>query len=289
MPTLYAAAPWWSGIKHRFISLNHAAAFARFKQYKLKFIWGTSEGVGYCKFQDLFAPVPDVGVINASESELKEIGATCRRSKTMRFRDEQLSVYRPGSQLGDDAIAFDLWGDFAETTALYKQVPLQFRATEILKATPSAELQHQADLFIRRHGLEKRIGIRVRVTENPADGRNLCRIQRELDAAVTSIIQLPWYVRVFIVTDSEYMQQMLASHFPDSKVLPKRFSAVEATGRFIDRKDPAAMRTYVTEIACLTACHNILNYGGFINQESVAGKIIEPSRDNKLLGLRINA
>ena len=153
-------------------------------------------------------------------------------------------------------------------------------------AKPSAEIQRRADALVKKHRLQDRIGIRVRVTENPADGRDLCRVQHKLDAALTSIIRLPWYVPIFIVTDSDYVERMLASHFADAQALPKRFPSIEHSGRFIDRRDPSAMRTYVTEIACLTACRHIINFGGFINQESVADKMIQPTCNRNLFGLR---
>lgn len=286
MRTLFAAAPWWSGIKHRFKTLNQALAFARHMGYELTFVWGISEGVGYCRYADLLAPIPGVRVINVSESELKEIEAVYRRSKSLSIRDQRLVVHSPGSKVGDRTFAFDLWGDFAETTSLFRQLPLSLQATEPIKASPCSELQKRADAFVKDHNVASRIGIRVRVTENPTDGRSLCRVQAKLDGAIKSIIRLPWHIRAFIVTDSQYVQQMLASHFIDSRFLPKRFSEIDKGQRYIDRKDPAAMRTYMMEIACLTACRNILNYGGFINQESVADRIIEPNCHRDLFGLR---
>jgi hypothetical protein len=181
---------------------------------------------------------------------------------------------------------FDLWGDFAETTSLYHQVPFSHRTIDPIGARPSAELQLQASAFSQKHRLPNRIGIRVRVTENPADGRTLCRVQRELDTAIKSIIRLPWYSPVFLVTDSEYVQQMLSSHFPDARYFPKTFSDIEKGNTYVNRKDSSAMRTYVLEIACLTSCRRIVNYGGFINEESVSDKIIEPTCHPSLFGLR---
>lgn len=286
MRTIFTAAPWWSGIKHRFKTLNQALAFARWKNYQLTYVWGVSEAVAYCRYEDLLAQVPGIRVMNVSERELKEIEAAYRRSKTINFRNERLSTYASGDTVSDHMFVFDLWGDFAETTALYQQVPVSLRM-EPVQAKASTELQLKASAYSRRHELANRIGIRVRVTENPADGRTLCRVQRELNNTIKSIVRLPWYVPVFIVTDSEYVQQMLASHFPDSKYLPKTFSDIEKGNTYVNRKDSSAMRTYMMEIACLTSCRNILNYGGFINEESVSDKIIEPTGYPSLFGLRL--
>jgi hypothetical protein len=225
-------------------------------------------------------------VINVSERELKEIEAAYRRAKTINFRNNRLSTHTPGDRASDHMFVFDLWGDFAETTSLYQQVPASLRAADPIQAKASAQLQLQASTFSQKYKLANRIGIRVRVTENPADGRTLCRVQCELDKAIKSIIRLPWYIPVFIVTDSEYVQQMLSSHFPDSKYFPKTFADIEKGSSYVNRKDSSAMRTYMMEIACLTSCRNILNYGGFINDELVSGKIIEPTCHPSLLGLR---
>jgi hypothetical protein len=266
--------------------LNHAVAFARWKNYQLTFVWGVSEAVAYCRYEDLLARLPEVRIINVPEGELKEIEAAYRVSKTINFRNNRLSTHSPGDPFSDRMFVFDLWGDFAETKSLYQQVPVSFKV-ETLQARAAAELELQAGIFARKHELANRVGIRVRVTENPADGRILCRAQRELDKAIKSIIHLPWYVPVFIVTDSEYVQQMLSSHFNDSKYFPKKFADMEKGTTYVNRKDSSAMRTYMMEIACLISCRNILNYGGFINEESVADKIIEPTCHPGLLGMRI--
>jgi hypothetical protein len=281
---MVTAAPWWSGIKHRFRTLNQALAFARWKNYQLTFVWGVSEAVAYCRYEDLLAKHPEIRMVNVSERELKEIEAAYRGSKTINFQNNRLSTHTPGDPISDHMFVFDLWGDFAETMSLYEQVPASFKADPI-QAKAAAELEFKASTFSRKHKLANRIGIRVRVTENPADGRILCRAQCELDKAIKSIIRLPWYASVFIVTDSEYVQQMLSSHFPDSKYFPKKFADTEKGTTYVNRKDSSAMRTYMMEIACLTSCRKILNYGGFINEESVADKIIEPTCHPSLFGL----
>lgn len=285
-PIIYGAAPWWSGIKHRFVSLNHLANFARYWGYRLHFLWGASEGVGYCRFEELFSPLPGIKVIDLSEFELKELERIYRSSRTIHLGRQPFALYRAGDLLEDSMFAFDLWGDFEETTALEQMVPASSRLPEHLRAHPSRELQAQADAFIRMHDLASRVGIRVRVTENPKDGRTLSRNQQELDRAVKAIIRIPWYVPVFVVTDSEYVLHMLTSHFHDVRFLAKQFAEPDTGGNYVDRRDRAAMRIFVMEVACLTACLKIVNFGGFINEESVFSKIVEPPWDRSLLGLR---
>jgi hypothetical protein len=116
----------------------------------------------------------------------------------------------------------------------------------------------------------------VRVTECPIEARKPHRIQRELDEAVKSIIRLPWHVKVFVMTDSEYIQQMLASHFYDARFFAKRFDWRDVGGRYIHRQDRDAMQIFLTEMVCLTACRRIINLGGFLNEASVWYKILQP-------------
>jgi hypothetical protein len=43
------------------------------------------------------------------------------------------------------------------------------------------------------------------------------------------------------------------------------------------------MRTFMTEIQCLASCGKIVNIGGFMNEESVYSKVIEPPYDRAIL------
>jgi hypothetical protein len=283
---VYGAAPWWSGIRHRFVTLNQLTNFARHRGYTLHFLWGVSEAVGYCRFEELFSPLPGIGIINLSEFEIKELERIYRRSRTIPLGNQTFAVYRPGDLPEERMFVFDLWGDFEETTALLQLVPADLRLPEHLRAHPSSALKKEADGFIHLNNLSTRVGIRIRVTENPNDGRSLCRRQQELDRTIKSIIGMPWYVPVFVVTDSEYVLQMLTSHFHNIRFLAKKYTERDIGGNYVDRRDRAAMRTYVVEVACLTACRKIVNFGGFINEESVYAKIVEPPWEPSLFGLR---
>ena len=274
--TLYAAAPVWAGMRHRFMTLTHANTFARYWGYRVCFLWGLSNGVVHCRFEELLSPVRGVQVINVPERELMELELACRRSKAVRFRGRLLPVYNAGTRLTVTMLAFDVDPYLSATTALEQLVPFRFRPGRPVYATPCREILRKATSFIQQHGLMRRVGIRVRVTESPADGRKPCRVQRDLNHTIRSIIRLPWYIRVFLVTDSQYIQQMLASHFHDARFLPKNFNEKHKAGYYVDRRDRLAMRTFLTEVSCLTACSRIINVGGFINEEFLYPKMISP-------------
>jgi hypothetical protein len=279
---LYCGVPAWAGIWHRFRALSNVWSFAKHSGIRPCFLWGVGEGVSHCTFEELLSPIPGFKVVNVSEGELAELEREYRGSNSVTFRGESLSVYRKGIP-SHKTMVFDVWGDFAQSSALVQQVPLRFRYIDAVRAIPADKLKREADSRIKGWNLGRRIGIRVRVTENYNDGRSLCRLQTELDKAVKAIVRMPWYVRVFVVTDSEYVQQMLASHFRDIQFVSKKFASREVGGAYVNRNDPAAMRTFIIEMACLLACPRIVNFGGFLNQELVQTRMIEPSFDPKAL------
>jgi len=174
----------------------------------------------------------------------KKSKPTYRRSKTLRFRDEQLSVYRPGSQLVIKLSHSTCGAIVAETTALYGAGTISAPRTEPIKATPSAELQRHADGFISKTWPGEKIGFGCASLKNPADGRNLRESSANWIPPLSRSSSCLGTLRVFNVTDSEYMQQMLASHFPDSKVLPKKSPRNRRTGPVLSTVwYRAAMRT----------------------------------------------
>ena len=285
---LYAAAPNWAGVRHRFRSLSQAWTFAKHFGYRLHFLWGVSEGVAYCRFEELLASIPGIYVENVSERELIALEHKCRVSRTLFFGGHSLAVYRPFQPLGNRLIAFDLWGDLAATTALHRLTPLKSRPTLPILARLSSRLRMTSNAFIRRHNLPFRIGVRVRVTENLLDERKPRRIRRELNETIRAIIRMPWYFRIFVATDSEYVQQMLASHFPDARFIPKAFSDSTGTGRYVHRHNSHDMRAFMSEVACLSACAKVINIGGFVNDEFVTDRLIyEPFDQSALRAQRV--
>jgi hypothetical protein len=281
---LYCAAPGWAGIWHRFKTLNNIQVFAMRSGFRPCYLWGVSEGVSHCTFEELLSPIPGFNVINVPEAELSQLEQEYRQVDNIMFRGEKFLAYRRGIPK-PKTLVFDLWGDFAESTALTREVPSHLRSIAPVRATPADKLRREAESRIREWDIKRRIGIRVRVTENPKDGRRLCRRQKELDNAIKAIIRVPWYVRVFVVTDSGYIQQMLASHFRDIRFISKKF-AVSGAGRgYVNRNDTAAMRSFMIEVTCLLACWKIINFGGFLNEELVQSKMIEPSHDPRVFSL----
>ncbi len=276
--SLFLGAPSWAGTWHRFRALNHALPFARDRKYQLNFLWSLSGGVSYCRFEDLFSQIPGVNVHNVAEHEVDRLEAAFKRADKLAVRDQLLSVFRRGRAAADKMLVFDL----AAAEALEENVLPEKRPAAKTLAIPSPEIRQRAGAFIRKHDLPRRLGIRVRVTECPADGRKPRRLQSDLDQTVKSLIRLPWYLRVFVVTDSEYVQQMLASHFPDSRFLPKRFSDEGPAGRFVHRHDPLDMRNFVTEVTCLAACWKIINIGGVINQDALHQRTVGLPYDRSL-------
>jgi hypothetical protein len=279
---LYAAAPWWSGTWHRFRVINHIAAFAKSAGYRAHFLWCPSQGVSHCRFEELLSPVADIQVVNVSEREVNDLERLAAKSKTVRIKGLDLAVYRKGGTPADKMFAFDL----GAAEPLENLARSRAFVTSPLRATPSPQILKHAAAYVRDQNLPRRVGIRVRVTECPIDGRKPRRIQKELDETVKSIIRIPWHFRVFVVTDSEYMQQMLASHFRDVRYLPKRFSERGEGGGYVDRNDQADMQTYMMEVECLMSCWRIVNVGGFINQDLMWSKILKPPYDRALHGTR---
>jgi hypothetical protein len=279
---LYCAAPGWAGVWHRFRTLNNIKAFVMHSGFRPCYLWGVSQGVSHCTFEELLSPIPGFEVINMPEAELAQLEQKYRQSDNVVFRGQTLAVYRRGVPK-PKTLVFDLWGDFAESTALTQEVPSHLRLIVPVRARPADKLRREAESRIREWDLGRRIGIRVRVTENPKDGRPLCRMQKQLDNAIKAIIRMPWYVRVFVVTDSDYVQQMLASHFRDIRFISKGFALSEPGGRYVNRNDAAAMRNFMIEVTCLLACPRIINFGGFLNEELVRNRMIEPSHDPKVL------
>jgi len=280
---LYLAAPSWTGTWHRFRVIDHARVFVAHSGFRLHFIWAVSNGVANCRFEELFSPIPNIRVINLSESNMDELEQKSSTSSTLEFDGKKLAVYQPDGKITGNMLTFDFKG----ARALEASVPQsRVRKVQPLRAIPASELRNKASHCINNLQMSGRLGVRVRVTECSIDGRKPRRLQRELDETLRSLICLPWHTPVFLVTDSEYMQLMLSSHFHDCRFLPKRFAEEHDTGKYLSRFDREGMRIFTTEVMCLEACRKIINIGGFLNQDSVAYKIASPPWDVKTLGLR---
>jgi hypothetical protein len=258
-----------SGVRHRFVALSALKHFADHNGYSACMLWGVTRGVAYCRFEELFAPLPGVRIVNISDEALAGVAECAYKKRVITFGSQPLPLFRPDQRwkLPDRFFSWDLAGAFA----LAREVG---RPPKHLVAPASLPIQERVNAYVRRHGLESRLGIRVRVEEYRERNRKPHRIQRELDEVLASIIRLPWHARVFIATDSHYIQTMLASHFNDARYIEKEFDLREKTGKYVHRQDKRAMFTFLEEIDCLCRCRKIINIGGFLNERSVQGKII---------------
>ena len=265
-----------SGVRHRFMVLSALKHFADHNGYSMCMLWGVTRGVAFCRFEELFAPLPGVRIVNISDEALAEVAQCAYKKQAITFGSQPLPLFpadQPGWKRPDRFFSWDLTGAFA----LAREVsgPLKH-----LVAPANRSIRERVEAYVRRHGVESRIGIRVRVEEYSERNRKPHRIQRELDEVLASIIRLPWHSRVFIATDSQYIQTMLASHFNDARYIAKQFDLRQKTGNYVHRQDKEAMFTFLEEVDCLCRCRKIINIGGFLNERSVQRKIIsEPYTD----------
>lgn len=274
-----------SGVRHRFIVLRQVKAFADHFGYTVHFLWGVSKGVSFCRYEELFLPVPGVAVQNVAADVFAWLGKRAEAGEDIGYQGHRLQVVPPLKTLpveGDGSLfCWDMHG----CPLLAALMPR--RSLPLLVAEPAAKVKAWTDAYIRANGVPERLGIRVRVTELLSQSRKPHRVQAELDEVLRSLYRIPWYVRVFIATDSEYLQQMLAAHFVDARFLPKRFDLEHATGRYVHRQDKEAMYTFLHEVGCLCACRRVINLGGFLNDGLIKPRILEhPYEEAALMHLR---
>jgi hypothetical protein len=262
------AAKAYAGVKHRYVMLRQVKAFAQRYGYGVRFLWGVTRGVSDCRHEELFAPIPGVEVRNISAGELAALSYFCQRDGGFTYHGEPFLMLRDGRIPSERFFSWDLVGSDLLGRSVREPYPA-------LHAKVCDSLQTQIDAYVRTNGIRERLGIRVRVTESFTQRGKLHRTKPEIDQVLYSLYRIPWYVKVFIATDSEYVQKTLLAHFADAKVLPKHFDHVEATGRYVHRADKTAMRTFLKEVGCLCACRKVINIGGFLNEGLVQSKLIK--------------
>ncbi len=274
------AATAYAGVRHRYLMLRQVKAFADRHGYAVRMLWGVTGAVSNYRHENLFAPVPGVEIHNISKEELRAIKYFCEKDGGFTYKGEPLRMLRPGETPSEHFFSWDLAG----SGALANLVPRPFPQ---LIARPCSPLQTQVEGFIRANRMENRLGIRVRAMELPNQKNRVHRVKSELDAVLHSLYRIPWYVPVFIATDSEYVQKTLVAHFADARFLPKEFTQVEETGGYVHRDDKHAMKTFVKEVGCLCACRMIISFGGFLNDSAVQSKIIkEPYSEAAFLNVK---
>ena len=264
---ILCAAKIGAGVRHRYIMLSQVKAYADRYGYRVRMLWGATGGVADHRHEELFAPIPGIDIQNISKHQLRSIADLCARDGGFVYHGEPFHVARSDRGYSERFFSWDLAG----SEDLSMRVP---RPIPQLVATPSAPIQADIRAWVGANRVHTRLGIRVRAIEQLHRTNRVHRIKAELDAALQALYRIPWYVPVFIVTDSEYIQQRLASHFADSVFIPKKFEDAEAGGRYVRRSDKDAMKTFIKEIGCLCACKKIISNGGFLNDASVEAKII---------------
>jgi len=245
--------------------LSSVRHFALSRGYSVCLLWGVTSHVSFCRFEELLSPIPGVKVINISPEQLDGLTRCLRANKSFWLGNKSFQSFVPDVVPPGNLFCWDL----RASGALADLVP--GRPVPI-PAKPAAMIRCQADNYARSHGLESRLGIRIRVEEHLSRGRKPHRIKKELDDVLKSVLKIPWYTRVFLATDSEYVQQILASHFLDIRFLPKNFDLQESTGRYVHRQDKEAMFTFLKEVDCLCRCKKIINIGRFLNDHCVRHK-----------------
>jgi len=256
-----------SGVRHRYIMLQQVKWFADRRGYALRWLWPMTSGVSFCRHEELFAPVPGVSIENITPEELASISQCVEAGTRFHHKGESLPILRKGMEPPVRFFSWDLEGS-------QNLAKLAGGNGSVLYAKPGKALQDQLNMYFKKYAIRERLGIRVRVEEVPTRNRKPHRLKHELDAMLKQLYRIPWYARVFIVTDSEYVQQMLAAHFMDAIFLPKRYGLREATGRYIYRKDKEEMATFLKEVSCLCACRRVVNIGGFLNDSLVNSRLL---------------
>ena len=264
MKKLVCVSSHGSGVKHRFALLHQVKNFGRLHGYDVHFLWGVSKGVAYCRWEELFGPLDGIRVSNISEAEVARLDRDQHSHDTVAYDGERLDVVKDGRQLTDRLFAFNL----PASGYLERLVPNSARPKMRLLATPSDAIRADVEALVLEHQLTARTGIRVRVTEAPRDRRKPHRNQAELDDCLTPLLRLAPSVPVFIVTDSEYIQQSLAAHFRSAFLLQKEFDLTENGSRYVHRSDKPAMITFLKEAFLLCQCRRVINIGGFLNDQS---------------------
>src|ERR1700684_448510 len=107
---LACAATPGSGVRHRLLMLSAAKYFADSRGYSVSMLWGLTRGVSHCRFEELFAPIPGIQVINIPAEQLAEVADCARSKRNMRFAGRLLRVLRPGQAIKGDLFSWDLNG-----------------------------------------------------------------------------------------------------------------------------------------------------------------------------------
>src|SRR5664279_4077801 len=172
--TVICAAVQSSGVRHRVGMLSYAKHFADARQYKVWMLWGVTSGVSYCRFDELFSPIPGVTVSNISPYQLEELRDNTLLNKPVKVGTNRYELFHPGQPPTGSVFCWDLF----HSCGLARCVA---GGRKLLAVSPSQDLCNQTAEFVRRNQIVRRLGIRVRVEENIHRDRKPHRIASELN------------------------------------------------------------------------------------------------------------
>jgi len=261
---LVCVSSFSSGVKHRFALLNQVKNFGDLHGYNVHFLWGVSRGVAYCRWEEFFGTISGLQVTNIPEAEVAHIAKLSETQDWIDRKRESFDFVQEGEPLTNRLFAYNL----KASSYLERLTPLECRPKMRLLAPPAQHIRLAVAAIAAQHGLGDRVGIRVRVTECRHDKRRPHRNQSELEECLDPLLQVDPGLPVFIVTDSEYIQQRLAAHFGNATWLPKEFDLIENGTRYVHRSDKPAMFTFLKEAFCLCECRRVINIGGFLNDQA---------------------
>lgn len=261
--TLYCISHASGGLKHRMIMLSRVMHYAAHAGRDVCLLWGCTEAVAKCRFDELLARIRGVRVINLSAAENRALVSCAGHEQGVAIEERVVAVFDPARELPVGPV---LCVDLKQAGALASRITA---TPEALASEIAPVLLGQAMDFCARHVMGERVGIRVRVLESPIPGRKPWRVQAELDDVLAWLIRLPWQTPVFVATDSEYVQQVLACHFASICWLPKCFRETTRTGNYVSRTDADAMKTFMMEVHCLQQVRQVVNVNGFLNDHLV--------------------
>src|SRR6478672_6586454 len=142
-----------SGVRHRFVVLSALKHFADRNGYSVCMLWGVTRGVAFCRFEELFAPLPGVRIVNISDEALAGVAECANKKQAITFGSQPLPLFRPdhpGCKLPDRFFSWDLIGAFA----LAREVGSPPRH---LVAPVSRPIQERVAAYVRRNGLGSRL------------------------------------------------------------------------------------------------------------------------------------
>jgi len=135
-----------SGVRHRFETLSNVKAFADHFAYRVYFLWGVSNGVAFCRFEELFLPIPGVTVINVFCEQARKFQYAIKHNLVIRYNGRILRIFNLGAKPTNMMFVFNL-----DASALNRLVPSFARPRTPVRAVPVVDVQTEAKKIIAEH------------------------------------------------------------------------------------------------------------------------------------------